>query len=98
MNGQLNSAAFHLKFLALASDTIKWERAKKSKLTLVHKRMFYIRMNLRMLEHSNVDCNIRMLILCNKMMYFVILWSLLFTLAVDLYLSPNKHECLMVFT
>ena len=37
---------------------------------LVHKRMFYIRTNLRMLQHSNVECNIRMLILCNKMMYF----------------------------
>ena len=37
---------------------------------IVHKRMFYIRMNLRMLQHSNVKCNIRMLILCNKMMYF----------------------------
>ena len=39
-------------------------------LLLVHKRMFYIRMNLRMLEHLNVKCDIRMLILCNKMMYF----------------------------
>ena len=37
---------------------------------LVHKRMFYIRTNLRMLQHSNVECNIRMLIPCNKMMYF----------------------------
>ena len=37
---------------------------------LVHKRMFYIRTNLRMLQHSNVECNIRMVILCNKMMYY----------------------------
>jgi len=37
---------------------------------LVHKRMFYILMNLRMLQHSNVRWNIRMYILCNKMMYF----------------------------
>ena len=29
-------------------------------LKLVHKRMFYIRMNLRMLQHSNAKCNIRM--------------------------------------
>ena len=43
---------------------------KNDVLILVHKRMFYIRMNLRMLQHSNVECNIRMLILCNKMMYF----------------------------
>ena len=28
--------------------------------TVVHKRMFYIRTNLRMLQHSNVECNIRM--------------------------------------
>ena len=41
-----------------------------NRLPLVHKRMFYIRTNLRMLQHSNVECNIRMLILCNKMMYF----------------------------
>ena len=33
---------------------------------IVHKRMFYIRTNLRMLQHSNVECNIRMVILCNK--------------------------------
>ena len=39
-------------------------------LKVVHKRMFYIRTNLRMLQHSNVECNIRMLILSNKMMYF----------------------------
>ena len=31
------------------------------------------------------------LILCNRMMYLVILWSLLLELAVNLYLSPNKH-------
>ena len=37
---------------------------------LVHKQMFYIRMNLRMLQHSNVECNIRMFILCNSMVYF----------------------------
>ena len=37
---------------------------------LVHKRMFYIRTNPRMLQHSNVKCNIQMLILCSKMMYF----------------------------
>ena len=37
---------------------------------LVHKRMFYIRTNLRMLQHSNVECNIQMFVLCNKMMYF----------------------------
>ena len=37
---------------------------------IVHKRMFYIRTNLRMLQHSNVECNIRMFVLCNKMMYF----------------------------
>ena len=37
---------------------------------IVHKRMFYIRTNLRMLQHLNVECNIRMLTLCNKMMYF----------------------------
>ena len=37
---------------------------------LVHKRMFYIRTNLRMLQHSNVECNIRMFVLRNKMMYF----------------------------
>ena len=39
-------------------------------LGLVHKRMFYNRTNLRMLQHSNVECNIRMFILPNKMMYF----------------------------
>ena len=33
--------------------------------SVVHKRMFYIRMNLRMLQHSNVKCNIRMLI-CDR--------------------------------
>ena len=37
---------------------------------LVHKQMFYIRTNLRMLQHSNVEYNIQMFILCNKMMYF----------------------------
>ena len=37
---------------------------------VVHKQMFYIRTNLRMLQHSNVECNIRMFVLCNKMMYF----------------------------
>ena len=36
---------------------------------VVHKRIFYIRTNLRMLQYSNATCNIRM-ILCNKMMYF----------------------------
>ena len=39
-------------------------------LSLVHKQMFYIRTNLRMLQHSNVEYNIRMFILRNKMMYF----------------------------
>ena len=43
---------------------------KVCNLPLVHKRMFYIRVNLRMLQHSNVECNIRMFVLCNKMMYF----------------------------
>ena len=30
---------------------------------LVHKQMVYIQMNLRMLQHSNVKCNIQMFIL-----------------------------------
>ena len=37
---------------------------------LVHKRMFYSRMNLQMLQHSNVSCNISMFTLCTKMMYY----------------------------
>ena len=37
---------------------------------VVHRRMFYIRTNLRMLQHLNVEYNIQMLMLCNKMMYF----------------------------
>ena len=48
---------------------------------LVHKGMFYIRNNLRMLQYSNIECKIRMFILSNKMMYLVILWSLNITLA-----------------
>ena len=61
---------------------------------LVHKRMFYIRTNLRMLQHSNVECNIRMLILCNKMMYF---GDFVVLVACISSLSPNKHEYLTVF-
>ena len=59
--------------------------------------MFYIRTNLRMLQHSNVECNIRMFILCKKMMYFGDFVVLAAALAVNLYLSPDKHEYLMVF-
>ena len=59
--------------------------------------MFYIRTNLRMLQHSNVKCNIRMLILCSKMMYFgdfVVLVP--YISSGFIYLSPNKYEYLMV--
>ena len=58
--------------------------------------MFYIRMNLRMLQHSNVECNIQMFILCNNMVYFGDFVVLVPYIAVDLYLSPNKYEYLMV--
>ena len=42
-----------------------------------------------MLQHSNVKNNIQIFILCNKMMYLVILWSLSLTLAI-------KYKHLMV--
>ena len=51
---------------------------------VVHKRMFYIRTNLRMLQHSNIECNIQMFILYNKMMHFGDLWFLLLALAMNL--------------
>ena len=41
-----------------------------SRFSKIQSHMFYIRTNLRMLQYSNVECNIQMFILCNKMMYF----------------------------
>ena len=37
---------------------------------VLHKRIFYIRTNLRMLQHLNVKCNISMFIVLSEMMYF----------------------------
>ena len=50
--------------------------------------MFYIRMNLRMLQQQNEQ---------NGVVILVILWSLSLVLALHLYLSPNNHEYPMVY-
>ena len=42
-----------------------------------------------MLQHSNVECNIRMFILCNKIMYFGDFVVLLLALAVDHLINMN---------
>ena len=55
-------------------------------LLLVHKQVFYIRINLLMLQHSNVKCNIQIFILCSKLCILVILWSWLLALVLNLYL------------
>ena len=56
-------------------------------------------MNLRMLQHLNAKCNIRILILrmLQNDVFLVILWSLSLALTLNLYLTPNKHEYLMIF-
>ena len=65
--------------------------------TLVHKRMLYIRTNLQMLQHLNVEYNIRMFILRNKMMYFGDFVVLVCYISNKFIISANKHEYLMVF-
>ena len=95
-----------LPILAYAVCIIHWEtlasldsvdKPRMKSFWLVHKRMFYIRTNLRILQHSNIECNIQMFILYNKMMHFGDLWFLLLALAMNLWLSPNKHIKIMYF-
>ena len=76
--GDTNSGAAQLskKSTSLGNNSFSQKSLSKGILSIakpfvvVHKRMFYIRANLRMLQHSKVECNIRMFVLCNKMMYF----------------------------
>ena len=48
-----------------------------------------------MLQHSNVECNIRMFILCNKMMYFGDFVVLVPYISNE-FMIIRKHEYLMV--